>query len=60
MKVGKIKMSEFQKMYVRRLGNQKHRFFTTGIFHQLTNLCSNYAIQLKQMSDICEVWKISH
>ena len=51
MKVGKIKMSEFQKMYVRRLGNQKHRFFITGIFHQLTNLGSNYAIQLKQMSD---------
>ena len=26
-------------------------------FYQLTDLCSNYAIQLKEMSGICEVWK---
>ena len=55
MKVGKIKIPEFQKMYVRRLGNRKHSSFITWIFYQLTTLCSNYAIQLKQMSDICEV-----
>ena len=53
-------MSEFQKMYVWRPGNRKHSFFITWIFYQLTDLCSNYAIQLKQISDICEVWKISH
>ena len=50
-------MSEFQKMYVRRPGNRKHSFFITWIFYQLTDFCSNYAIQLKLMSDICEVWK---
>ena len=55
LKDGKIKMSEFQKLYVRRPGNRKHSFFISSIFYQLTNLCSNYTIQLKQMSDICEV-----
>ena len=29
LKVGKIKMSEFQKMYVRVPGNRKHSFFIT-------------------------------
>ena len=57
LKVGKIKMSESQKMCVRRPGNRKHNFFITWIFYQLTDICSNYAVQLKQMSDICEVWK---
>ena len=51
-------MSEFQKMYVRRPGNRKHSFFITWIFNQLTDLRSNYAIQLKQISDICEVWNV--
>ena len=50
-------MSEFQKMYVRRLGNHQHSFFIAWIFYQVTNFCLNYAIQLKQMSDIYEVWK---
>ena len=57
LKVGKIKMSEFQKMNVQRPGNRKHSFFITWIFYQLTDISSNYAVQLKQMSDICEVWK---
>ena len=57
LKVGKIKMSKFQKMHIRRPGNRKHSFFITWIFYQLTILCSNYAVQLKQMSHICEVWK---
>ena len=47
-------MPEFQNMYVREPGNRKHSFFVTWVFYQLTNLCSNYAIQLKQMSDISE------
>ena len=29
LKVGKIKMSQFQKMYVRQPGNRKHSFFIT-------------------------------
>ena len=29
MKVGKIKKSEFQKLYVRWPGNRKHSFFIT-------------------------------
>ena len=29
LKAGKIKMSEFQKMYVPRPGNRKHSFFIT-------------------------------
>ena len=32
-------------------------FLITWIFYQLTDLCSSYAIQLNQMSVICEVWK---
>ena len=52
MRVGKIKKSDFQKLYVRWPGNRKHSFFTTE-----TDPCSNYAIQLNQMSNICEVWK---
>ena len=58
LKVGKTKKSEFQKFYVRRSGNRKHGFFITWIFYQLTTeLCSNYGIQLNQMSDICEILK---
>ena len=57
MKAGKIKKPEFQKLYVRWPGNRKHSFFITYVFYQLTDPCSNYAIQLNQMSDICEVWK---
>ena len=33
LKVGKIKMPEFQKMHVRRPGNRKHSFFITRIFY---------------------------
>ena len=50
-------MSEFQKIYVRRPGNRKHSFFITWIIYQLTSVCSSYAIQLKQMSGICKVFK---
>ena len=53
LKVGEIKKSEFQKLCVWRSGNCKQRFFITWIFYQLTNLCSNYAIQWDQMSDTC-------
>ena len=42
--VGKMKMSEFQKLYVRRHGNRKHSFSINWIFCQLTDLWSNYAI----------------
>ena len=49
------KKSEFQKLYVRRSDNRKHSFFITWIFYQLTDLWWNYAIQLNQKSDICEV-----
>ena len=48
MKVGKIKKSEFQKLYVRRPGNRKHSFSITWIFCQLTDLWSNYAISFNQ------------
>ena len=57
MKVGKTKKSEFQKLYVQWPGNRKYSFFITRIFYQLTDPYPNYAIQLNQMSDICEVWK---
>ena len=56
MKVGNIKKSEFQKLYVRWPGNCKYSFFITWIFCQLIDPCSNYAVRLNQISDICEVW----
>ena len=34
-----------QKLYVRQPGNRKHRCFITWIFYQLTDICSNYAMQ---------------
>ena len=46
-------------MYVRRPGNCKHSFLITWIFYQLNNLCSNYAIQLKLMSDNCSLEKLA-
>ena len=52
-------MSECQKMYVWRPGNRKNSFFITWTSYQLTDLHSNYAIQLRQMSDIFEVSKNS-
>ena len=57
LKVGKIKKLEFQKLYVGQSGNHKHSFFITWIFYHLTDFCLTYAIQLNQISDICEVWK---
>ena len=59
LNVGKVKMSECQKMYVWRPGNRENSFFITWTFYQLTDLHSNYAIQLRQMSDIFEVSKNS-
>ena len=44
-------MSEFPNIYVGRSSNRKHSFFITCMFYQLTNVCSNYAMQFKQMSD---------
>ena len=58
-KVGTIKKSEFQKLFVRRTGNRKRSFFIAWIFYQITFICSNYATQWNQMLDICEVWKIA-
>ena len=45
LKAGKLIKSEFQKLYVRRPINRIQGFFITWIFYQLTDLCSNYAIQ---------------
>ena len=53
-KMEKLKRQNFKSCIV---FNHKHSFFITWIFYQLTDFCSNYAIQLKLMSDICEVWK---
>ena len=49
LKIWKIKMLEFQKIYVWQPGNRKYSIFITWIFYQLTELCSNYATHLKQM-----------
>ena len=46
-------------MKVRRPGNCEHSFLITWIFYQLNNLCSNYAIQLKLMSDNCSLEKLA-
>ena len=57
LKAGKIKKLEFQKLYVLRPDNRKHSSFITWIFYQLTYLCSNYAIQLCVVRDLCEASK---
>ena len=50
---------KLEKSKSQRTGNRKHSFSVTWIFCQLTDLCPNYAIQLNQMSDICEIGKLA-